>query len=132
MMSWISEVPWEQPTKVASLAIANVREWYSSHPFGQYVLVILVVFWIGHIVSQLVFSSDEKGANLQMPQDPTKPPMIFHLFPWVGSMVIYGMEPYKFFINAREKVTLTRRQRINRSMEIISRLFLADGECMLP
>ena|SRR5579859_1059417 len=60
-MSWISEVPWEEPTKVASLAIGHVKEWYSSHPFGQYVLVILAVFWIGHIVSQLVSKSRQKG-----------------------------------------------------------------------
>jgi hypothetical protein len=53
-MSWISEVPWEEPMKVASLAIGYVREWYSTHAFGQYILVVLAVFWIGHIVSQLV------------------------------------------------------------------------------
>jgi hypothetical protein len=60
-MSWISEVPWEQPTKVASLALEHVREWYASRPFGQYALVILAVFWIGHIVSQLVSSAVKRG-----------------------------------------------------------------------
>lgn len=57
MSSWISEVPWEEPAKVASLAMGHVKQWYSSHAFGQYVLVIIAVFWIGHIVSQLVSES---------------------------------------------------------------------------
>lgn len=53
------------------------------------------------------FSRPAFAYFFQLPQDPTKPPVIFHLFPWVGSMVTYGMEPYKFFMNARAKVCLS-------------------------
>jgi sterol 14-demethylase len=80
----------------------EVKEWYSTHPFGQYVLALVLIFWGGHIISQLVYSS--RNTKQKVPQDKTKPPMVFHFFPWVGSMVIYGMEPYKFFTKYRAKV----------------------------
>lgn len=41
-------------------------------------------------------------------KDPRKPPVVFHLFPFFGSTVIYGMDPYKFFFNCKEKVCATR------------------------
>lgn len=33
-----------------------------------------------------------------------EPPMVFHWFPFIGSTVAYGMDPYKFFFASREKV----------------------------
>ncbi|PUU75308.1 cytochrome P450 [Tuber borchii] len=36
-------------------------------------------------------------------KDPTKPPLVFHYFPFFGSTVVYGMDPYKFFSDCREK-----------------------------
>lgn len=30
-------------------------------------------------------------------------PLVFHWFPWVGSAVVYGMQPYEFFENCRKK-----------------------------
>ncbi|RPA90783.1 cytochrome P450 [Choiromyces venosus 120613-1] len=36
-------------------------------------------------------------------KDPTKPPIVFHYFPFFGSTVIYGMDPYKFFFDCQEK-----------------------------
>jgi len=33
-----------------------------------------------------------------------EPPVVFHWFPIVGSTVRYGMDPYKFFSECREKV----------------------------
>src|SRR5277367_478222 len=69
--------------------------------------------------------------DFEVPQDTSKPPVIFHLFPWVGSMVTYGMEPYKFFINARAKVSHLSKSVLTFSMEITLPLFLEDDECML-
>jgi sterol 14-demethylase len=33
-----------------------------------------------------------------------EPPVVFYWFPIVGSTVRYGMDPYKFFFECREKV----------------------------
>lgn len=37
-------------------------------------------------------------------KNPHEPPVVFHWIPFIGSTVIYGMEPYKFFDNCRAKV----------------------------
>nr|QOY57382.1 14 alpha-demethylase [Neophysopella meliosmae-myrianthae] len=36
-------------------------------------------------------------------KDPNAPPLVFHLFPIVGSAVVYGIDPYKFFDDCRKK-----------------------------
>ena len=90
---------------VASAALSFAHEWSSSHSLGEMGLAIILILWTAHIVKQLVRLLSVGDSNRQVPQDPTKPPVIFHFFPWVGSMVAYGMEPYKFFNNARAKVS---------------------------
>jgi divalent metal cation (Fe/Co/Zn/Cd) transporter len=35
---------------------------------------------------------------------PHEPPVVFHWFPFIGSTVNYGIDPYKFFFSCREKV----------------------------
>ena len=37
-----------------------------------------------------------------------EPPMVFHWFPFVGSTVSYGMDPYTFFTQSRAKVCLSQ------------------------
>lgn len=39
-------------------------------------------------------------------KNPHEPPVVFHWFPFVGSTISYGMEPYKFFNTSRAKVCL--------------------------
>jgi sterol 14-demethylase len=34
---------------------------------------------------------------------PNRAPVVFHFFPWIGSAVVYGMKPYEFFNENREK-----------------------------
>lgn len=36
-------------------------------------------------------------------RNPHEPPVVFHLVPFVGSTITYGMDPYKFFFSCREK-----------------------------
>ncbi|KAJ4301144.1 serine/threonine protein kinase [Kalmusia sp. IMI 367209] len=36
-------------------------------------------------------------------KNPNEPPLVFHWFPFIGSTVTYGMDPYKFFFSNREK-----------------------------
>lgn len=58
-----------------------------------------------------------------------EPPVVFHWFPIVGSTVRYGMDPYKFFFECREKVCVLDEDRSsvsnahrNASTETSSRL----------
>ncbi|KAI5481064.1 cytochrome P450, family 51 (sterol 14-demethylase) [Pseudohyphozyma bogoriensis] len=41
--------------------------------------------------------------QLLWPKDPTRPPVVFHYVPWIGSAVGYGMDPYKFLFDNRDK-----------------------------
>ncbi|KAJ5475071.1 Eburicol 14-alpha-demethylase [Penicillium diatomitis] len=36
-------------------------------------------------------------------KNPHEPPVVFHWFPFVGSTISYGIDPFKFFNNARAK-----------------------------
>lgn len=57
---------------------------------GTVTFVVLSV--IINVLNQLLF------------KDPTKPPMVFHYFPFFGSTVKYGMDPYVFFNDCQETV----------------------------
>jgi sterol 14-demethylase len=35
----------------------------------------------------------------------TRPPLVFHWVPFIGSTIHYGMDPYDFFFSCREKVS---------------------------
>lgn len=37
-------------------------------------------------------------------KNPHEPPVVFHWFPFIGSTISYGIDPYKFFFNCRAKV----------------------------
>lgn len=41
-------------------------------------------------------------------KNPHEPPLVFHWFPFVGSTISYGIDPYKFFKSSRAKVRLPR------------------------
>ena len=36
-------------------------------------------------------------------RNPNEPPIVFHLVPFFGSTIAYGIDPYKFFFACREK-----------------------------
>ncbi|VVT48577.1 uncharacterized protein SAPINGB_P001847 [Magnusiomyces paraingens] len=36
-------------------------------------------------------------------RNPHRAPVVFHFFPWIGSAVVYGMQPYDFFEANRKK-----------------------------
>lgn len=44
-------------------------------------------------------------------KNPNEPPMVFHWFPFIGSTVTYGMDPYVFFFNNKKKVRGAARAR---------------------
>lgn len=43
--------------------------------------------------------------QLLAPRDPSKPPVVFHYVPILGCAVSYGMDPYKFLFDCRDKVS---------------------------
>jgi hypothetical protein len=55
-------------------------------------LTLVVLSVLTNVLVQLVF------------KNPNEPPVVFHWFPFIGSTVTYGMDPYKFFFDARKKV----------------------------
>jgi sterol 14-demethylase len=42
--------------------------------------------------------------NQLLLKNPNQPPVVFHLFPVIGSTVTYGIDPYKFFFANQKKV----------------------------
>lgn len=52
----------------------------------------LVLSVVLNVLSQVLF------------QNPNEPPVVFHLFPIIGSTVTYGIDPYKFFFDCKAKV----------------------------
>lgn len=57
---------------------------------GLFAFVVVSVVW--NILKQLLF----KNKN--------EPPVVFHIFPFIGSTITYGMDPYNFFFKQKEKV----------------------------
>ena len=55
--------------------------------FTTFVTLAIVL----NILHQLVF------------RDPNEPPLVFHLVPFIGSTIVYGIDPFKFFFSSREK-----------------------------
>jgi hypothetical protein len=59
---------------------------------GAFTFIVVLV--VVNILSQLLF------------KDKNKPPMVFHFFPFLGSTVVYGTDPYAFFAANQKKVRL--------------------------
>lgn len=57
---------------------------------GTVTFIVLSV--VVNVLSQLLF------------KDPTKPPLVFHYFPFFGSTIRYGTDPYAFFQDCQDKV----------------------------
>lgn len=62
--------------------------------------VLLVVYTVSFIIVSVVFNV----LSQLLFKDKSKPPVVFHFFPFFGSTVIYGMDPYAFFFSNQEKV----------------------------
>lgn len=62
---------------------------------GAYALLAFVAAVALNLVYQLLFRRLNK----------TKPPLVFHWIPFLGSTIRYGIDPYMFFFSCREKVS---------------------------
>ena len=58
-----------------------------------YAGIALLVAIVVNIISQLLF------------HDKTKPPVVFHWIPFLGSTITYGLDPYAFLFSCKEKVS---------------------------
>ncbi|KAL3493133.1 lanosterol 14-alpha-demethylase [Aspergillus germanicus] len=58
---------------------------------GIGLLSLIVIAVVGNVLRQILF------------KNPNEPPVVFHWFPFVGSTISYGIDPYKFFFNCRAK-----------------------------
>ena len=56
--------------------------------FASFIVLSVVL----NVLSQLLF------------KNPNEPPVVFHWFPIIGNTISYGMDPYTFFFQCREKV----------------------------
>ena len=65
-------------------------------PMWQLVLVLTVGTIVLSIVLNVLY-------QVCVPQSKSLPPRVFHWVPVVGSAVSYGMNPYRFFFECREK-----------------------------
>lgn len=71
--------------------------------FISFIIVSVIV----NVAQQLLF------------KNPNEPPVVFHWFPFIGSTVTYGMEPYKFFKENRAKVRLDFCVSLGRTAQVL-------------
>ncbi|CCJ29458.1 unnamed protein product [Pneumocystis jirovecii] len=55
------------------------------------IILVLTLFFVSHIFPQL------------HQKDPSRPPVVFHWLPFIGSTIQYGLDPYKFFQEQQKK-----------------------------
>ncbi|OJJ43662.1 hypothetical protein ASPZODRAFT_146004 [Penicilliopsis zonata CBS 506.65] len=63
----------------------------SKVPLVVGVAALLFLLVVGNLLKQVLF------------KDPTKPPVVFHWIPFLGSTIVYGREPFKFFEDCQKK-----------------------------
>lgn len=93
-------------TSLASLAFAmGLLEEVTasaSHHFAQLSTASQVgVLFLAFVTLSVVINV----AQQLLFKNPNEPPVVFHLFPIIGSTVTYGMDPPRFFVENRNKVS---------------------------
>jgi sterol 14alpha-demethylase len=73
----------------------SLRAAYLSLPLFISIPLTLIVIVASAVVQNVL--RQLYGAN------PNRPPLVFHLFPFIGSTIQYGMDPYKFFSDCQAK-----------------------------
>ncbi|KAL4974362.1 cytochrome P450 [Aspergillus desertorum] len=58
---------------------------------GLGLLSVVILAVVLNVLRQILFKS------------PNEPPVVFHWFPFIGSTISYGIDPYKFFFDCRAK-----------------------------
>jgi sterol 14-demethylase len=68
----------------------------SSFPMASVVVSLLQFILLGTAINIL--------SQLCNKKDTSKPPVVFHYFPVIGSTITYGKDPLKFFAECKAKV----------------------------
>ena len=68
------------------------------------IVIALYVFWqmVRHFIR--LHSVSLNSAFQIQPKSRTKPPVVFHWLPFIGSAISYGNDPINFLLNCRDKV----------------------------
>lgn len=72
------------------LSFSNLISIFTSFTLLSFILIFIAVSF--NLFSQLL-----------LPKDSTKPPLVFHIFPIIGSALVYGLDPYDFFEKSRKR-----------------------------
>ncbi|KAG8525394.1 Sterol 14-alpha demethylase [Bacidia gigantensis] len=59
--------------------------------FATFISSLLLLAIVANVLSQLLF------------RNPNEPPLVFYWVPFIGSTVEYGIDPYRFFFQCRQK-----------------------------
>lgn len=70
----------------------QVLSWFMALPISQRISIVIFVPFVYNLAWQLLYSFRRD-----------RPPLVFHWIPWVGSAVVYGTQPYKFFEECQKK-----------------------------
>ncbi|KAL6228764.1 hypothetical protein BDW75DRAFT_226301 [Aspergillus navahoensis] len=80
---------------LVALALDNVSERCSTLSVwalsGLGLLSVVILAVVLNVLRQILF------------KNPNEPPVVFHWFPFIGSTISYGIDPYKFFFDCRAK-----------------------------
>ncbi|QBZ63616.1 hypothetical protein PoMZ_05301 [Pyricularia oryzae] len=72
-----------------------MASFFPSAPVWVYSAGAALLFIIGSIILNFIWQ--------QLPRPKSEPPLVFHWLPFIGNAVSYGMDPYRFYSQCREK-----------------------------
>ena len=82
-----------------SVIFENVCKHWSTQSIwvlvGTLFLSLIIISVVVNVIIQLLF------------KNPTEPPVVFHWIPFLGSTITYGIDPYEFFADCRQKVCVS-------------------------
>lgn len=76
--------------------LGPVTDLASTYPTWLVAVVAVLSFFALVVLSNILYQL--------LTRNPNEPPVVFHLFPLIGSTITYGIDPYRFFFACREKV----------------------------
>lgn len=79
--------------EVTGPALQRFAQLSTASQVGTLFLAFIALSVVVNVANQLLF------------KNPNEPPVVFHLFPIIGSTITYGMDPPRFFVENRNKVS---------------------------
>lgn len=79
--------------EVAGPALQRFSQLSTASQVGTLIFAFVALSIVVNVAKQLLF------------KNPNEPPVVFHWIPIIGSTVTYGMDPPRFFVENRNKVS---------------------------